>query len=291
MENDLKSVSMRMLACTAYMDSLFSKIPSEPMTFAGAFSDDMKTFSIGCYTMDDWIGAGKSLPELTVDWSTRTLKMPVEYYESIFIRQKYPSSTFVSKTVRMEQDVDAQNDHVVPSMGQRDQVVPDIFDLPDLSVEFSGFKDLGGMSGLSGVSGVFSDAMNNLSLGDIKPYVQNDSVSENMMDTMDTLQSKTQPEIHKNEIRKPVLNPMMAYTFQYKMEWESDGDDLLGVWNASRKELGCSMYEMISCWFAPDEFDVYVSPKGYQKFSRISMSDIEEYMEKRSIILTSDTSQ
>jgi hypothetical protein len=184
----------------------------------------------------------------------------------------------------MEQDVDAQNDHVVPSMGQRDQVVPDIFDLPDLSVEFSGFKDLGGMSDMNisgmnisgmnisgmNMSGVFSDLMNNLSLGD----------------TMDTLQSKTQPEI-----RKPVLDPMMAYTFQYKMEWESDGDDLLGVWNASRKELGCSMYEMISCWFAPDEFDVYVSPKGYQKFSRISVSDIEEYMEKRSIILTSDTSQ
>jgi len=113
-------------------DTVFHGIDKDDMTYVGVISDCHRYISIGCYAEGDDVAPGKPLPKLNVDWVSKKIRMPLYYYESMFVNNHFLSDDYddpcvvASRADTLEtiqscqhtlMDVENPNgDHVVPDL-------------------------------------------------------------------------------------------------------------------------------------------------------------------------------
>jgi len=283
LHNREKSVSIHIKsALDTQQTSLLYGIDTEDMIFIGTFSDNKDILSIGCYSVHDEVKSGNALPHLSIDWASKTMLMPMTYYQSIFLDLTFPSSK-----IHVFDDFEVGSIKVpenLPCIQEYDQIhtPSDASDLPSMSLGLESLKDM--------KHNTIMDILETISL-DLPMIHTIRSTVQSVADSVDqsVLQSVVNPVSHKGCGAQSlfVMDPNSMYLIRFNGHHVGmNSDALIREWEASySRQLGCSICELIDMRLRYREQDVYVSQAGVFEFTKVSPRQLDEYFVKRYHIL------
>lgn len=249
-------------------------IDQADMIFVGTFSHNKALLSIGCYSVHDDVGSGKALPHLKIDWASKMMRMPMVYYQSMFLEFKFPAPNMY--LVNSSDPVDVSKNKAL-------QEVPTPIGISDVpSVTFSK------MSLPRVKTSSFMDMLENMSLN--LPSLRSRSAVHSRTQSEQSVKQQTAKQMCESQ-SVFVMDPNSMYRIRFGRSRFGtkhliQGDELIREWEASySRHLGCSICELIDMRLRYREHDVYVSQVGVFEFTKVSPQQLDEYFVKRSQIL------
>jgi hypothetical protein len=257
------------------------------MTYVGVFSDCGRYISIGCYAEGDDVAPGRLLPRLTVDWVSKKICMPVQYYESMFVNRQFPPG--------LDGTLDDTTNHGSASHTP--------------SCQHTSMMDLEHTTGDHVVPDIYQDEA---SVSGVKPILTDHLVPEtsswlhpfhDMLPSIDTLQLGFQfedmfhgmvdaQEHHRDEtvVTSPIsLSPHESYSIKFGAgSTLYDTDDIICAWQKSlAKSAGGrfeSFFRALRCQLSLEDDSISIVSHSMD-YTNVSSDSIEMYIDERIRIL------